>query len=95
LARFCSYTFWYSAVSGASWPGPLGLLGSHTPGGLPRFHSVFQSGYFFVSSALAAIAIESTDSAIASAKALIPGFAPWRMAILLLVSVPAQNHICA
>src|SRR5260221_11426930 len=52
LARLASNTFWYSGVSGGCWPRPLGLVGSQTPTGLPRFHSPSQLGYL-ASSALA------------------------------------------
>src|SRR5260370_38910101 len=57
-ARLASKIVWYSAVSGAAWPRPMGLVWSH---GLPGrsdafggfFHWPDQSGYFVSSSAQA------------------------------------------
>jgi len=66
LARFASNTAWYSGVSGACCPSPPGLLGSHVPTGLPRFHKPSQSGYFFASSAMAT-ALDTSTAASATA----------------------------
>src|SRR5262245_13579628 len=56
---------WYSGVRGASWRGPGGLLGSHTPTGLPRPHKPSQSGNFLMSSALALTHTHSAEASTA------------------------------
>ena len=69
LARLSSNTFWYSAVSGGCWPRPPGLVGSHTPTGLPRFHKPSQSGYFLASSARTPAKVTNIRAATAPARA--------------------------
>src|SRR5436853_475384 len=76
LARLDSYTALYSGVSGGSWRGPGGLVGSQAPTGLPRPQRPSQSGIFLVSCAFAA-----TDNNSAAASVGAPMMFRWVMAV--------------
>src|SRR5262245_32116442 len=67
LAMLASWIARYSGVSGGCCPSPAGLDGSHTPGGLPRFHEPVQVGYLLASRALTLAGGNAMARAIAAA----------------------------
>src|SRR5215472_146679 len=73
-AMLASSTAWYSAVSGASWPNPQGLVWScpawpGRPRVMKRAHCPFQFGYF-PSSAAGAVLVVAPSAAAKTSKTI-------------------------